>query len=167
MQRYVENSVKFLIAQLAILDVWGTSLLALCSALFIILCHYQGCQLFYPRLFLIINYSIFLPQRKSIGAKIKLGPCVQFPPPPRYTLLRIPPPTRKHILFLNKNISLVREYYMNVYTYRIASTTVWTLQVKKKCQNFLILLSKIAEIHVLNKLKSYKKAPIWRKFCPL
>ena len=31
---------------------------------------------------------------------------------------------------------------------------------KKNYQNFLILLSKIAEIHVLNKLKSYKKAPI-------
>ena len=24
------------------------------------------------------------------------------------------PPTRKHFLFLNKNISLIREYYMNV-----------------------------------------------------
>ena len=30
----------------------------------------------------------------------------------------------------------------------------------KKYPNFLILLSKIAEIHVWNKLKSYKKAPI-------
>ena len=30
----------------------------------------------------------------------------------------------------------------------------------KKCHNFLILLSKIAEIHVWNKLKSYKKIPI-------
>ena len=26
------------------------------------------------------------------------------------------PPTPKHILFLNKNISPIREYYMNVYT---------------------------------------------------
>ena len=48
---------------------------------------------------------------------------------------------------------------MNVYTSRIVSTTVWTLQVKK-INNFVILLSKIAEIHVWNKLKSYEKAPI-------
>ena len=26
------------------------------------------------------------------------------------------PPTRKHVLFLNKNLSLVKEYYMNVNT---------------------------------------------------
>ena len=90
------------------------------------------------------------------------------PPPPGTPCWEFPlPPTRKHILFLNKNISLIREYYMNVYTYRIVSTTAWTLQVLKKKHNFLILLSKIAEIHVLNQLKSYKKAPIWRKFCPL
>ena len=56
--------------------------------------------------------------------------------PPRYTLLRISPRTRKHILFLNKNISLVREYYMKVYTQRVASTTVWTLQVKKITKMF-------------------------------
>ena len=51
-----------------------------------------------------------------------------------------PPRTRKHILFLNKNISLVREYYMKVYTQRVASTTVWTLQVKKipKCFDIII-----------------------------
>ena len=40
------------------------------------------------------------------------------------------PPTRKHILFLNKNVSQIREYYMNVYFQRVPSTTVWTLQVK-------------------------------------
>ena len=44
---------------------------------------------------------------------------------------------------------------MNVNTWRFVSTTSG-----KKYHNFLILLSKIAEIHVLNKLKSYKKAPI-------
>ena len=48
---------------------------------------------------------------------------------------------------------------MNVYTWKVASTTVWTLQVKKY-QNVLILLSKRAEIPALNKLKLYKKAPI-------
>ena len=57
-----------------------------------------------------------------------------------------PPPTRKYILFLNKNISQIRDY-MNVYTERIVSTTVWTLQVKKY-HNFFILLSEIAEIQV-------------------
>ena len=41
----------------------------------------------------------------------------------------------------------------------MVSTTVLTLHVKNY-PNFLILLSKIAEIHVWNKLKSYKKAPI-------
>ena len=48
---------------------------------------------------------------------------------------------------------------MNVYTWRIVSTTVLTLQAKKY-SNFLILLSKIAEIHALKKLKFYKLAPI-------
>ena len=47
---------------------------------------------------------------------------------------------------------------MNVYTWRIVSTTIWTLQVKKY-HSFLILLSKIAEIHVWNKLKLYKMVP--------
>ena len=55
-----------------------------------------------------------------------------------------PPPTRKHILVLNKSISLIREYYMNESTR----------------PNFLMLLSKIAEIHAWNKLKSYKLAPV-------
>ena len=48
---------------------------------------------------------------------------------------------------------------MNVNTSRIVSTTVLTLQVKNY-HNFLILLSKIAEIYVWNKLQSYKTAPI-------
>ena len=55
----------------------------------------------------------------------------QYPPPPQETPCWEYPPTRKHILFLNENISLIREYYMNVNTYRIVSTTVWTLQAKK------------------------------------
>ena len=49
---------------------------------------------------------------------------------------------------------------MNVYAYlEDFSTTVWTLQAKNY-HNFLVLLSKIAEIHVWNKLESYKKAPL-------
>ena len=48
---------------------------------------------------------------------------------------------------------------MNVYTKRIVFTNVWKLQIKNY-QNFLILLSKIAEIHVWNKLKLCKKGPI-------
>ena len=51
--------------------------------------------------------------------------------PPRYTLLGIPQTTRKHIFFWNKHILLIREYYINVNTQRIVSTTVWTLRVKK------------------------------------
>ena len=46
---------------------------------------------------------------------------------------------------------------MNVNTQRIVSTTVWSFQAKKY-HNFSILLSKIAEIHVWNKLKWNKKA---------
>ena len=43
-----------------------------------------------------------------------VGPCHLLPPPrtPCWEL----PPTRKHTFFLNKDISLIREYYMNVYT---------------------------------------------------
>ena len=62
-------------------------------------------------------------------------------PPPGTPCCEFPPPrTRKHILFLNKNISLVREFYMKVNTQRVASTTVWTLQVKKlpKCFDIII-----------------------------
>ena len=43
------------------------------------------------------------------------GPCHLFPH--RYTLLGIThPSTRNYILFLNKNISLIREKYLDVYT---------------------------------------------------
>ena len=42
------------------------------------------------------------------------GPCVQFPLTPATRLHLVanttPPPTGKHILFLNKNVSLIREY---------------------------------------------------------
>ena len=55
---------------------------------------------------------------------------------------------------------------MNVYTKMIVSTTVWTLQVEKRYHNFLILLSKIAKIHVWNKQKSYKKPLFQREFSP-
>ena len=48
---------------------------------------------------------------------------------------------------------------MNVNTSKTVSTTVWTFQAEKY-HNFLILLSKIAEIHVWNKLNLYKKCPI-------
>ena len=44
----------------------------------------------------------------------KKGPYVQFPP--LVHLVANLPPTRKHILLLNKNISLIREYYINVNT---------------------------------------------------
>ena len=52
---------------------------------------------------------------QTIMVKEFFGPCVHNTktptlPPPRDTLLRIPPPpTRKLILFLNKNIELIRE----------------------------------------------------------
>ena len=39
--------------------------------------------------------------------------------------------TRKHILFMSENISLIREYYMKVNTLRIVSMTVLTLQAEK------------------------------------
>ena len=70
----------------------------------------------------------------------QFGTMCSIPPPPGTPCCEFPPRTRKHILFLNKNISLVREYYMKVYTQRVASTTVWTLQVKKlpKCFDIII-----------------------------
>ena len=48
---------------------------------------------------------------------------------------------------------------MNVYTWRIIYNCLDTSGLKKY-HNFLMLLSKIAEIYVWSKLKSYKKAPI-------
>ena len=54
---------------------------------------------------------------------LNIGPCHLSP---RYSLLGISRPTRKHFFW---NISLTEEAYN--YTYRIVSTTVWTLQVKK------------------------------------
>ena len=42
---------------------------------------------------------------------------------------------------------------------RIVSTAVLTLPAEND-PNFLILLSKVAKIHVWNKLKLYKRAPI-------
>ena len=60
-----------------------------------------------------ISYSHFYFRYYSITLDI-----IQyvFNPLPRYTLLGIYPPTRKHILFLNKNILQIRKYYMNVNT---------------------------------------------------
>ena len=41
---------------------------------------------------------------------------VFIPPPPDIPCCEFPPPsTQKHVLLLNKNISLTREYYMNVF----------------------------------------------------
>ena len=71
-----------------------------------------------------------------------------------------PPLTRKHILFLNKNMSLIGEFYIVVRIWRIVYTAVLIDTSSKKCPNFLILLSKAAKNHTWNKLKSYKKAPI-------
>ena len=70
----------------------------------------------------------------------QFGTMCSIPPQVHLAANSPPPRTRKHILFLNKNISLVREYYMKVYTQRVASTTVWTLQVKKlpKCFDIII-----------------------------
>ena len=48
------------------------------------------------------------------------------------TRVRMPPPTRKNILFLNEIILLIREYYSNVNTYRIVFTAVWTLSLLTK-----------------------------------
>ena len=42
----------------------------------------------------------------------KIGPCHLYNPPPQVHLVGNFPPTRKQILFLNKNISLIREHYM-------------------------------------------------------
>ena len=55
---------------------------------------------------------------------------------------------------------------MNVNTWRIVSTIVWTLQVKNH-HNVLMLLSKIAEIHVWNKLKLYTMVPISTQIFPM
>ena len=52
---------------------------------------------------------------------------------------------------------------MNVNTQRIVSTTVWTLQAKKY-HNFVILVSKIAEIHVWN-VNRINRPLFQRKFC--
>ena len=70
------------------------------------------------------------------------------------------PPTRKHILLLKKkyftNKRILYECkYLEDCLYNCLDTSGL-----KKYHNFLILLSKIAEIHALNKLKLYKKAPI-------
>ena len=56
--------------------------------------------------------------------EMKEGECVEMKDhviyPPQVHLVGNPPhPTRKHILFLNKNISLIREYHMNVYTVKL------------------------------------------------
>ena len=49
--------------------------------------------------------------------------------------------TRKQLLFLKKNISLINQLYMNVNTLRIVYTAVLTLAAKND-PNFSILLSK-------------------------
>ena len=62
-----------------------------------------------------------------------IGPCIQSTPQVHLVANYPPPPNTKvhfDILFLNKNISLIREYYINVNTWRIVSTTVLTLQAK-------------------------------------
>ena len=53
--------------------------------------------------------------------------------PPRYTLLGISnPPTRKHILFLNKNISIIKEYYWTVMAPVMAPGSLPPLQVRRQ-----------------------------------
>ena len=88
------------------------------------------------------NFQDF-PKHSMIWKLFKLnikirGHCVQSP---HVHLVANFPPTRKHILFLNKNISLIREYYMNVNTQGIFFTIVLILQAKKY-HYFSIVLSK-------------------------
>ena len=67
------------------------------------------------------------------------------------------PPTRKLILFLNKNIPLIRECK----NFDVCLCNCFDTSGKTSTLIFLMLLSKIAEIHAWNnRLKSYKKAPI-------
>ena len=82
-------------------------------------------------------------------------------PPPSSTPcfeLTATPPTQKHILFFDKNISLIGDY-INVNTWRSVFAAILTLPAKNN-PVYSILLSKIAKIHAWNKLKSYKKVPI-------
>ena len=64
-----------------------------------------------------------------------------------------PPPTRKHILFSNKNISLIskRTLYERKYLEDCLCNCLDTSG--KKYHNFLILFSQMAKIHAWNKMK--------------
>ena len=91
---------------------------------------FEAYQLASSHLFLALLIE-FLPRflpRVSQNARVLGDHVIYFPP--GTPCWEYPPNTKTHF-FLNKNFSLKREYYMNVNTYRIVSTTVWTLQAKK------------------------------------
>ena len=56
-----------------------------------------------------INYLLHNPDKTMSSISSPGTHCWEQPAPP-------PPATRKYFLFLNKNISLIREYYLHVYT---------------------------------------------------
>ena len=103
------------------------------------------------------NQKVTQQYSETIRASLENGTMCLIPPPP-VNLVSNQPQTQKDILYSNKNISLIREHYMHVNTWRIVSTTVWTLQVKKIPLFFDIVQS--SRNSRWNKLKLYEKAPI-------